>query len=107
MWLRSHSLGVGLLRWVHVAPESYVRGPLALVKNGDAIALDIPNRKLDLVVPEAELARRRSAWVRPSEKDQRGNLALYASTLPRPTKGAISIFLRLLRCHGQVMLYHE
>ena len=46
---------------LHVAPESYVGGPLALVRNGDPIALDIPNRKLDLLVPEAELAQRRAA----------------------------------------------
>ena len=41
---------------LHVSPESYVGGPLALVKDGDSIALDIPNRKLDLLVPESELA---------------------------------------------------
>ena len=62
---------------LHVAPESYVGAPLALVRSGDAISLDIPNRKLDLVVPEAELTRRRSEWVQPHQKDQRGYLALY------------------------------
>ena len=41
---------------LHVSPESYVGGPLALVRDGDAITLDIPNRRLDLLVPEAELA---------------------------------------------------
>jgi dihydroxy-acid dehydratase len=47
---------------LHVAPESAVGGPLALVENGDWISLDVPNRRLTLEVDEAELARRRAAW---------------------------------------------
>jgi dihydroxy-acid dehydratase len=47
---------------LHVAPESAVGGPLALVENGDWIALDVPNRRLILEVDDAELARRRAAW---------------------------------------------
>ena len=50
---------------LHVSPESYVGGPLALVQEGDRISLDVPNRKLDLLVPEEELAKRRAAWVAP------------------------------------------
>src|SRR5204863_4028895 len=47
---------------LHVAPESYVGGPLALVQDGDVIELDVPDRRLTLKVEDAELARRRAAW---------------------------------------------
>jgi hypothetical protein len=47
---------------LHISPESYVGGPLALVQVGDAISLDIPNRKLDLLVSEVELKKRLSQW---------------------------------------------
>src|SRR5262249_40699844 len=47
---------------LHVAPESAVGGPLALVENGDVIELDVPGRRLTLAVDDAELARRRAAW---------------------------------------------
>ena len=47
---------------LHTAPEAAVGGPLALVRNGDMIALDVPNRRLDVLVDDAELARRRAAW---------------------------------------------
>ncbi len=49
---------------LHVAPESFVGGPLALVRDGDLIELDVPARKLELKVTDAELARRRAAWKR-------------------------------------------
>lgn len=78
---------------LHVAPESYVGGPLALVRDGDAIALDIPKRRLDLLVPEAELARRRSEWTKPSEKDQRGYLALYREHVSQANHGCDFDFL--------------
>src|SRR6202041_2684639 len=54
---------------LHVSPESYVGGPLALVRDGDAICVDIGNRRLDLLVAEAELENRRSQW-KPAEKKQ-------------------------------------
>jgi dihydroxy-acid dehydratase len=78
---------------LHVAPESYVGGPLALVRNGDAITLDIPNRRLDLVVPEAELVLRRSEWTKPSEKEQRGYLALYREHVTQANLGCDFDFL--------------
>lgn len=52
---------------LHVAPESFVGGPLALLRTGDIVRLDLPNRRLDMLVDEAELARRRAEW-KPSEK---------------------------------------
>jgi dihydroxy-acid dehydratase len=78
---------------LHVAPESYVGGPLALVKNGDPILLDIPQRKLDLLVPQSELDRRRAAWVRPIPKEQRGYLALYREHVSQANLGCDFDFL--------------
>ncbi|WP_299845066.1 L-arabinonate dehydratase [uncultured Jannaschia sp.] len=57
---------------LHVAPESFVGGPLALLRTGDIVRMDLPNRTLDMLVDEAELERRRAAWVRPEPKFQRG-----------------------------------
>ena len=57
---------------LHVAPESFVGGPLALVAEGDVIELDIPARRLTLQVDEAELARRRAAWRQPPMPYTRG-----------------------------------
>src|SRR5207237_487338 len=53
---------------LHVAPESFVGGPLALVKSGDLIELDVDRRELNLKVDAAELARRKSAWRQPERK---------------------------------------
>ena len=61
--------------------------------NGDAIALDIPNRKLDLLVPEAELNQRRSEWTRPVSRDQRGYLALYRERVTQADQGCDFDFL--------------
>ena len=47
---------------LHVSPESYIGGPLALVRNGDMITLDVAARTINLDVSEAELAKRRAAW---------------------------------------------
>jgi dihydroxy-acid dehydratase len=78
---------------LHVAPESYVGGPLALVRDGDMISLDIPNRKLDLLVPEAELAKRRAEWTRPAASDQRGYIALYRERVTQANEGCDFDFL--------------
>ena len=53
---------------LHVAPESFVGGPLALVRDGDVFELDIPGRPLTLQVSGEELDRRRAAWRRPSPR---------------------------------------
>lgn len=57
---------------LHVAPESFIGGPLALLKTGDVVRLDLANRRLDMVVHEDELERRRAAWVKPTPRYQRG-----------------------------------
>jgi len=64
---------------LHITPESAVGGPLALVENGDRIRLDVPNRTLDLLVDDGELARRRAAWTPPAPHagSERGYLKLY------------------------------
>ncbi len=64
---------------LHVAPESFVGGPLALVQTGDEIALDVPGRRLDLLVAEEELAARRSAWVPREPPATRGYAQLFAA----------------------------
>jgi dihydroxy-acid dehydratase len=72
---------------LHVAPESFVGGPLALVEDGDPIELDVPARRLVLEVAEEELARRRAAW-RPRELPYaRGWVALYARHIRQADKG--------------------
>jgi hypothetical protein len=57
---------------LHVTPESAVGGPLALVRDGDLIRLDVESRRLDLAVDDAELAARRDAWTPPARTDERG-----------------------------------
>jgi dihydroxy-acid dehydratase len=78
---------------LHVSPESYIGGPLALVKDGDAITLDIPNRRLDLLVSEAELERRRSHWIKPVANADRGYLALYRERVTQAHEGCDFDFL--------------
>ncbi len=57
---------------LHCAPEAYVGGPLALVKTGDRISIDVPARRIHLEVSDAELARRRAAWTPPAPRYERG-----------------------------------
>jgi dihydroxy-acid dehydratase len=78
---------------LHVSPESHAGGPLALVRNGDLISLDIPNRRLDLLVPGDELARRQAAWKRPEPEDARGYMALYRERVTQAHEGCDFDFL--------------
>jgi dihydroxy-acid dehydratase len=57
---------------LHVAPESYIGGPLALVKTGDLISVDVPNRIIHLEVSDEELAKRKAEWVQPAKRYERG-----------------------------------
>ena len=72
----------------HISPEAAEGGPLALVRDGDLIEYDIPNRRLDLLVPAEELARRRAAWQAP-KREIKGILARYARLAESASKGAI------------------
>ena len=62
---------------LHVAPESAVGGPLALVQTGDRIRLDVAARTLDIVIDDAELDRRRATWTPPPRQDERGYRQLH------------------------------
>ena len=73
----------------HVSPEAAAGGPIAFVKSGDEIEIDIPNRKLNLNVPEAELAKRKAAWNRPPPKIDYGYLARYAAGVTSADTGAV------------------
>ena len=78
---------------LHVAPESYVGGPLALVRDGDIITLDVPARRLQLEVDDAELARRRSEWRKPAPHFARGFGALYQNHIRQANDGCDFDFL--------------
>jgi dihydroxy-acid dehydratase len=74
----------------HVSPEAFVGGPLALVHEGDAIAIDAENRRIDLQVDDAELDRRRAAWQAPEPRYASGALAKYARLVGSASKGAVT-----------------
>jgi L-arabonate dehydrase len=78
---------------LHVAPESAVGGPLALVQNGDWIELDMAGRRLHLDVSEEELAQRRQAWVAPEPHQARGYVRLYFEHVEQANKGCDLDFL--------------
>jgi dihydroxy-acid dehydratase len=78
---------------LHVAPESYVGGPLALVRTGDTITLDVPARTLRLEVDDAELERRRAAWTPPPQRWERGYGALYQEQITQADTGCDFAFL--------------
>jgi dihydroxy-acid dehydratase len=78
---------------LHVAPESYIGGPLALVRDGDLIELDVAARKLELKVSAAELARRRAAWQQPAPHYLRGFGALYERHITQAHEGCDFDFL--------------
>ena len=73
----------------HVCPEAAQGGPIALVKEGDPIAIDIPNCKIDLLVDEAELERRKAAWTCPAPKVTSGYLVRYAKLVTSAARGAV------------------
>ncbi|MGC5567380.1 L-arabinonate dehydratase [Streptomyces sp. FR-108] len=78
---------------LHVAPESYIGGPLALVRTGDSITLDVEARSLQLNVDDAELERRRERWTAPPERYERGYGALYNDQITQADTGCDFAFL--------------
>jgi len=78
---------------LHVAPESWIGGPLALVREGDVIELDVPGRKLTLKVGDEELARRRAAWKPPAPRYERGYGAMFARHITQANEGCDFDFL--------------
>jgi dihydroxy-acid dehydratase len=73
----------------HISPEAAEGGPIAFVKDGDRIRLDIPQRKLELLVDDADLARRQAEWSAPEPKIKTGWLARYAKVVTSAHTGAI------------------
>jgi dihydroxy-acid dehydratase len=78
---------------LHVSPESHAGGPLALVQDGDLISLDVANRKLDLLISEAEFAARRARWTKPLASFGRGYGALYLERVTQANLGCDFDFL--------------
>jgi dihydroxy-acid dehydratase len=78
---------------LHVAPESHVGGPLALLKTGDRVRLNLPERRLDMLVSDEELARRRAAWVAPQPRFERGWGWIYSRHVTQADKGCDFDFL--------------
>ncbi len=81
----SHGFVVG-----HITPEAFVGGPIALVRNGDAITIDAEKRQINLEITARELQRRRAAWKAPRPRYTRGVLAKYASTVTSASLGAVT-----------------
>jgi dihydroxy-acid dehydratase len=78
---------------LHISPEAAIGGPLALVRNGDRIRLSVTRKRIDLLVSDEELARRRAEW-RPKAKPVRGYARLYADTVLQAEHGCDFGFLR-------------
>jgi dihydroxy-acid dehydratase len=78
---------------LHVAPESFAGGPLAFVRNGDVIELDVAERRLELKISDAELARRRAEWKMPPPRFERGYGALYQQHITQADQGCDFDFL--------------
>jgi dihydroxy-acid dehydratase len=85
---------------LHVSPEAFVGGPLALVQTGDRIVLDVPDRRLTLEVDDEELARRRAAWSPPTSRAESGYAWLYTEHVMQADQGADFDFLRGSRGHA-------
>ena len=73
----------------HISPEAMEGGPIALVENGDSIAIDIPNRSLILKISDEEMAARRQNWVQPEPKIKTGYLSRYARLVTSANTGAV------------------
>ena len=73
----------------HVSPEAALGGPIAFVEEGDTIAIDIPNCKIDVLVDEATLAARKAKWVCPQPRVQTGYLRRYAKLVTSAARGAV------------------
>ncbi|WP_422072090.1 L-arabinonate dehydratase [Tranquillimonas rosea] len=84
---------------LHVAPESFVGGPLALLQTGDIVRLDLANRSLDMLVDDAELERRRDAWTPPEPRFQRGYGWMFQRHVSQADQGCD--FDYLMSAHGE------
>jgi dihydroxy-acid dehydratase len=78
---------------LHVSPESFIGGPLALVKNGDKITLDVAARTINLDVSEAELTKRRAEWRQPQPRFGRGYGWMFTKHIRQANEGCDFDFL--------------
>jgi dihydroxy-acid dehydratase len=90
---------------LHVTPESYVGGPLALVRDGDPITLDLAGRRLQLEVPEDELARRQAQWTPPAPIFERGYGSLYSQHIGQADEGCDFDFLARVGSNPEPQAY--
>jgi len=74
----------------HVAPEAAVGGPLALLKDGDRVRIDADAKRIDVLLDDAELARRRATWTAPQPRHRAGLLAKYAQSVGQADLGAVT-----------------
>lgn len=81
----THGLVVG-----HVAPEAWVGGPIAVLREGDSITIDADAKTLSVAISDAELARRQQAWTKPDLRVRRGVLAKYGRTVRSASEGAVT-----------------
>jgi dihydroxy-acid dehydratase len=81
----THGLVVG-----HVAPEAWVGGPIALLKQGDRVTIDADAKELSVALDESEMMRRQAAWREPPPREQRGVLAKYARCVRSASEGAVT-----------------
>ena len=79
---------------LHVAPESYVGGPLAFVQTGDEIEIDVDKRRIHLHVSDEELARRKAAWTPPPVRYTRGYGAMFSEHIGQADQGCDFDFLQ-------------
>jgi dihydroxy-acid dehydratase len=73
----------------HVSPEAMQQGPIAFVREGDIIAIDIPNKSIQLKVDETEIKDRLATWTIPAPKITKGYMARYARLVSSADKGAV------------------
>ena len=78
---------------LHVAPEAFIGGPLALIRTGDVISLDVPGRSLSVKISDEEMAARRAAWRAPEPRYQRGYGYMFAQHIQQADKGCDFDFL--------------
>jgi dihydroxy-acid dehydratase len=74
----------------HIAPEAAMGGPIAAVRDGDTITIDVPMRRVDVGVSAAELTRRLEGWAAPQPRYTRGVMAKYASLVGSAAEGAVT-----------------
>jgi dihydroxy-acid dehydratase len=79
---------------LHVSPESFIGGPLALIQTGDIIELDVPNRSIHLAISDEEMAQRKANWVAPKAKYQRGYGAMFSRHVTQADQGCDFDFLQ-------------